>query len=84
MSHLKSLYTRQLKQITGSILNDDPRPWHTEFHPPQRFTVSKCRTKGYKNSFVPAASTQTSRLGHQSSDDIDGGFISLFLFMEVL
>lgn len=82
MSHLESLYTRQLKQITGSILNDDPRPLHTEFHlvpPGQRFTVSECRTKRYKNSFVPAA--QTSRLGHQSSDDIEGGFISFFLFM---
>lgn len=78
MSHPESLYTRQLKRITGSILNDDPRPLHTEFHPVppgQRFTVSKCRTKRDKNSFVPAASTQMSRLGHQSSDDIEGGFI---------
>ena len=60
-----SLYTRQLKWLAGSILNDDSHPLYKEFQllpPGGRFTVEKCRTKQYKNCFVPAAINQLSKM----------------------
>ncbi len=61
----ESLYTRQVERITGSILNDDSQPLHSEFQlfPSERrfVTPHKCRTKRYKNSFVPAAITQMNK-----------------------
>lgn len=53
---LESLYSRQLKRVTDSILNDDSHPLHTEFQlivSGRRFIFQKCRTKWYKNSFAP-------------------------------
>lgn len=50
-----SLYSRQLQRITGSILNDDAHPLHSEF----QLLPSRPR---YKNSFVPAAITLMNKM----------------------
>ncbi len=59
-----SLYTRQLQRMTNSILNDDTHPLNDEFKllpSRRRFVFPYCRTKRYKNSFVPAAITQLNK-----------------------
>lgn len=51
-----SLYTRQLQQKGTSVLNDDSHPLHSEFQvlpSGRRFLIPRCKTKRYKNSFVP-------------------------------
>lgn len=58
LANLEAVYTRQLKRITNSILNDTAHPLHSEFQllpSGRRFLVLSCKTKRYKNSFIPAA-----------------------------
>ena len=60
-----SLYTKQLQWIATAILNDSLHPLHSEFQllsSGRRFLVPICRTKRYKNSFVPAAVTLVNKL----------------------
>ncbi len=60
-----SLYYRQLQRIASSILNDDSHPLHCEFQllpSRRRYLVTKCKTKRYRNSFVPAAIIKLNKL----------------------
>ena len=54
----ESLYAKQLQRIGNSIVRDDSHPLNGEFQllpSGRRFMVPACKTRRYKNSFVPAA-----------------------------
>lgn len=56
--NLEPLYNGQLLRLAGSILNDPSHPLYSEFQPlpsGRRFKMPVCKTKRYRNSFVPAA-----------------------------
>ena len=64
--NLETLYLRQLKRLSSSILDHDSHPLHSEFKllpSGRRLLVPRSRTKRYKNSFIPAAIAQINTSG---------------------